>query len=210
MHNDITANRNASHRQLFHFLVALARKHTPERLYAEPVCKFTDSIVDCLLEGGDVDDVKYPQDEPTLLATIMEEMSSDGSREWSLRLSSPMLVRLCADLYACGDSSCETANWILVDLLGFKSWEKGYFAQMKVVHEPGSGQHSGWSEHFLVSTPAFERHFNTSAHIPIIRTPTGYEVLVVNPYEVPSYWGPNYGIADGPDPHSLRPRGRPS
>jgi hypothetical protein len=55
------ANHIDTPEQLFRSLIDIAKHHAPERLYAEPVVEFTDLIVNCLLEGRDLDEIKYPE-----------------------------------------------------------------------------------------------------------------------------------------------------
>src|SRR5215207_8478628 len=86
---------------LFRSLIDIAKHHAPERLYAEPVAEFTDLIVNCLLEGRDVDEIKYPEDRPTLLTSCLEKLS--GHIAEHVQPCSPVLVALAADLYGCGD-----------------------------------------------------------------------------------------------------------
>jgi hypothetical protein len=147
----------------------MAKHQAPERLYAEPVAEFTDLIVNCLLKGRDVDEIKYPEDGPTLLTSCLEKLSGRVVAE-HVQPCSPVLVALAADLYGCGDPCLERANWMLLDLLNLNANGKNYFAQ---VHVTDSG---GGTRHFLVSTEAFEREFDVRARIPIAHTPLGYEV----------------------------------
>ena len=69
------ANHIDTPEQLFRSLMDIAKHHAPERLYAEPVGEFTDLIVNCLLEGRDVDEIKYPENGPTLLTSCLEKLS---------------------------------------------------------------------------------------------------------------------------------------
>ena len=163
------ANHIDTPEQLFRSLIDIAKHHAPERLYAEPVGEFTDLIVNCLLEGRDVDEIKYPEDGPTLLTSCLEKLSGRIGAE-HVQPCSPVLVALAADLYGCGDPSLKRANWMLLDRLHMNANGKGYFAQ---VHVTDAG---GWTRHFLVSTAAFEREFDMRARIPIAHTPLGYEV----------------------------------
>src|SRR5215207_3917677 len=97
---------------LFRALIDIAKHHAPERLYAEPVAEFTHLIVNCLLEGRDVDEIKYPEDGPTLLTSCLEKLSG----RFGAAHCNPVLVAFAADLYACGDPCLERANWMLLDL----------------------------------------------------------------------------------------------
>jgi hypothetical protein len=160
------ANHIDTPQQLFRSLIDIAKHHAPERLYAKPVGEFTDLIVNCLLEGRDVDEIKYPEDGPTLLTSLLERLSG----RVGVAHRNPVLVALAAELYGCGDPCLERANWILLDLLHMNANGKGYFAQLQVTDS------RGWTRHFLVSTTAFEREFDMRARIPITHTPFGYEL----------------------------------
>jgi hypothetical protein len=95
------------------------------------VAEFTDLIVNCLLEGRDLDEIKYPEDGPTLLTSCLEKLSGHLVAE-HVQPCSPVLVALAADLYGCGDPCLERANWMLLDLLHMNAKGKGYFAQVHV------------------------------------------------------------------------------
>jgi hypothetical protein len=69
----------------------MAKHQAPERLYAEPVAEFTDLIVNCLLKGRDVDEIKYPEDGPTLLTSCLEKLSGRVIAE-HVQPCSPVLV----------------------------------------------------------------------------------------------------------------------
>jgi hypothetical protein len=163
------ANHIDTPEQLFRSLIDIAKHHAPERPYAEPVTEFTDLIINCLLEGRDVDEIKYPENGPTLLTSCLEKLSGRIGAE-HVQPCSPVLVALAADLYGCGDPSLERANWMLLDLLNMNANGKGCFAQLHVTDA------GGWTRHFLVSTAVFEREFDMRACIPIAHTPLGYEV----------------------------------
>jgi hypothetical protein len=163
------ANHIDTPERLFRSLIDIAKHHAPERSYAEPVGEFTDLIVNCLLEGRDVDEIKYPEDRPTLLTSLRERLSGRLGAEY-VQPGNPVLVALAADLYGCGDPCLERANWMLLDLLHLNANGKGYFAQLHVTDS------RGWTRHFLVSTTAFEREFDMRVRIPIAHTPLGYEV----------------------------------
>jgi hypothetical protein len=46
--------------QLFHWLFGVTKERRPEKLYEASVAEFTDTIIQCLLQGRHVDEVKYP------------------------------------------------------------------------------------------------------------------------------------------------------